>query len=181
MSKFDKDQFGFEEKKDKKKNKEHKNKCDYDILTLQDIRAEREKLERKWNEVKIPCSHTNSNGKLKVDFISNNRVRCKKCGEEFSFDVVSKKDYERAIETIGNMVNQIKAMSDNPEKEKSIMVQLGKLLYNLNEMPTLYERVVNKYGKNDKKKKKHNRNDDFGSFGINSVEFIPSNGKRNKY
>ena len=179
MSKFDKEQFGFEEtKKDKKKNKENKN--NYDILTLQDIRAEREKLERKWNEVKIPCSHTNSNGKLKVDFISNNRVRCKKCGEEFSFDVVSKKEYEKAIEIIGNMVNQIKAMSDNPDKEKSIMVQLGKLLYNLNEMPTLYERVVNKYGKHDKKKKKHH-NDGFGSYGINNVEFIPTNGKRNKY
>ena len=144
---------------------------------------EKEKLDRKLNKVKIPCSHTNSNGKLKVEFINgSSRVRCKKCGAEFSFDIISKKELEKSVENVLNAINQIKAMSDNPDKEKSLIVQLGNMAYNLGEFITLYDRTVSRYGKGEHKKKNKNKhNNDFGSFGINNLEFIPSNGKRNKY
>ena len=172
-----KNEFKFEEtKKDKKKHKENNS----GMMTLHDIMEQKELLNRELNKVKIPCSHTNSEGKLKVDFLSNTRVRCKKCGEEFDFAIVPKKELEKSIETVINVVNQIKAMSDNPNKERPVIVQLGNLAFNLGELSTLYDRTVSKYGKNDNRKKKKNKhNNEFGSYGINSIDFIPN--KRNKY
>ena len=140
--------------------------------TMSDLMEEKKKLEKKLGKVMIPCSHTNSNGKLKVDFLNNRKVRCKKCGCEFSFEQVEADDARNAIRTVHDMINQIKAMSDDPEKESAVIEQLGNLDYNLKEMSDLYAKTVTNNARGGKKKKKNKDNNAFGNYGTSSIKFI---------
>lgn len=142
-----------------------------DFQTMSDLMEEKKKLEKKLSKVMIPCSHTNSNGKLKVDFIGRTRCRCKKCGAEFDFEQVSQDEAKEAIATLHNMINQIKALSDDPEKEFSVIKELGSIDYNLKEVCDLYEKTIANNTRGGKKKKKQNDNV-FGSYGSGSLKFI---------
>lgn len=140
--------------------------------TMSDLMEEKKKLEKKLGKVMIPCSHTNSNGKLKVDFLGRDLCRCKKCGCEFSFEQIDNDELKSAIRTLHNAINQIKAMSDDPEKESSVIEQLGNLDYNLKEMKELYNKTINDNVRGGKKKKKNRDNNAFGSYGTSNIKFI---------
>ena len=137
------------------------------------ILEEQRILEKKLRKLKIPCSHTNNKGKLKVDFINGTLAECKKCGAKFDFGQIELKDLDKAIMVVHNAVNQIKAFSNDPESERGIIIQLGEIDYNLSELRELYKRAVNSYSKNNNKKK--NKSDDgFGSYGISNIGFASS-------
>ena len=156
-----------------------KNK-DTSFETMRDLQEEQKKLQKKMGKIMIPCSHTKDNGKLKVDFLGDTKVRCKRCGAIFDFRVIKKEELKSAIETIHNALNQVKALSSDPEREQGIIRELGSIDYNLKEFVELYERTQDIYGKGNGKKKKNKGgyNDDFGSFGANNIDFI---GGKNKY
>lgn len=158
-------------KKDKKENS--------GFQTMKDIQEEQKRLEKKLRKVKIPCSHSNSNGKIKVEFIKGTLAKCKKCGTKFDFEAIPFEELERAQMIMHNAVNQIKAFSDDPEKERAIIDTLGNFDYNSYEVVELYKRTINAFGKN-KHKNKHKNEDEFGAYGINSaINF--SGGKKKDY
>lgn len=143
------------------------------LTSIKDLRSEQEELKRKLKKIQVGCSHTNEKGNLKVSIIRNNTVRCKKCECVFNFGVVPEDEAENAIETVHNMINQIKAMTNNPVKEASVIKQLGSIDFNLSEVLELYKRTIDQYSKGKNKKKKHGgKKDSFGSYGMNSVSFF---------
>lgn len=154
------------------------NKKKSDFTPMSDLMEEKKKLEKKISRAAIPCSHTNDKGKVKVEFLGKgNLVRCKKCGAKFDFSSIQMDDLEEAARILHNAINQIKALSDDPEREQSVIRSLGEMDYNLKEMVDLYRKSVNNYGKGQKKNK--NRDNDFGSYGMGSISFI--GGKKNRY
>jgi len=154
-----------------------KDKKTSEFQSMRDLQEEQKKIEKKLRKVKIPCSHSNSNGKIKVDFINNSTLaKCKKCGTKFDFKTIPFEELEHAQMVMHNAVNQIKAFSDDPEKERSVIVTLGDFDYNSFEIVELYKRTINAFGKNKKNnKKKHD--DDFGAYGIGSAISL-SGGKK---
>lgn len=160
-------------KKDKEK--------DFSFASMRDLIEEEKKIKRKMSKVKIPCSHTNEKGKIKVDFIKGTFARCKKCGCEFDFRTINADDLDEAVQTVHNAINQIKALSNDPEKEASLIRELGTIDFNLAEMSDLYKRTIDKYGKGNKDKKKNkNKDSSFGSYGANNINFIDGK-RRNRY
>ena len=153
-------------------------KKDAEILTMRNLVEKRKELDRELDKLKIPCSHTKeSNGRLKVEFINERYVRCEKCGCEFDFTRIETDELKNAVNIIHNAINQIKVMSDAPEREKKVLRELGTMDYNLSELLDLYKRTINTFGKGKKKKK--SKDSSFGSYGAASIDFI--NGRRNKY
>lgn len=158
-------------------------KKDSRFESLRDIYEEETRLRRKREKLKIPCSHTNDKGKIKVDFIKGTVARCRKCGAQFDFSQIPMDDLYEAIDVVHNALNQIKALSNDPEKESKLISDLGSIDYNLSEMAELYKRTIEKNGKGGKNKKKHSDNS-FGSYGANSLDFIggrSGNGCKRKY
>lgn len=154
-------------------------KKDTNFTSMRDLMEEKKKLEKKMNKVKIPCSHTNDKGKIKVEFLKGTLARCKKCDCVFDFGRIEFDDLDNAVETIHNAINQIKALSNDPEKESNVIRELGSMDYNLAEMSELYKRTITKYGKGGKNKNKNKENNSFGSYGAGNINFI--NGKKNRY
>jgi hypothetical protein len=150
---------------------------DSNFASMKDLMEEEKKLKRKMSKLKIPCSHTNDKGKIKVDFIKGTLARCKKCDCVFDFERIDIDDLDAAVQTIHNAINQIKALSNDPDKEATLIRELGTIDFNLTEMADLYKRTITKYGKDGGKKKKHNDNNSFGSYGASNISFIDS-GKR---
>lgn len=147
--------------------------------TMRDLQEERKKLEKKMAKVKIPCSHTNSNGKIKVEFRKGTIAECKKCGCVFDFERISDEDLNDAVEVIHNAINQIKALSNDPEKEMKIIETLGQIDYSLSELAELYTRTVSKYGKGGKKNKNKNKNNDsIGSYGVGNLDLLGGKNRR---
>lgn len=156
---------------DKKKNN--------NFASMSDILEEKKKLDKKLAKVAIPCSHTNDKGKLKIEFLDNGLARCKKCGSVFSFETISHDSLDKAVRTVHNAINQIKALTEDPDREQGVINSLGQLDYNLKETAELYKKTVSNYGKGGKKKNKK-QYDSFGSYGAGSIEFIGGK-KKNKY
>ena len=157
--------------------KENNKKKSSDFVEMRDLREEQKKLDKKKKKVAIPCSHTNAKGKLKLNFLGKgNLVQCEKCETVFDFSTISHDDLKDAIRIVHNAINQVKVMTDDPEKEYAVISNLGQLDYNLKELEELYRRATNKYGKGEKKKK---NKDDFGQYGINALSF--TGGKNKKY
>lgn len=150
-----------------------------EFQSMRDLQEEQKKIEKKLRKVKIPCSHTNSNGKLKVEFIKGSLARCKKCGTKFDFEFIPFEELERAQMILHNAVNQIKAFSDDPEREQAVINTLGDVDYNLFEIVELYKRTINAFGKHKNKKKKND--DEFGAYGISSAINLSSGKKKGGY
>lgn len=158
-------------------NKDKKKKSDI-FTNITNLEKAQKELDKEKAKIAIPCSHTNDKGKIKVEFLKGNLARCKKCGAKFDFGIISEDELDRAVRTIHNAINQIKAMSDDPEREEKVIRSLGELDFNLKETKTLYLKTIAEFGKG--KKKKNKNNDQFGSYGAGAVEFI-GGGKKRKY
>lgn len=155
--------------------KKHKN--DY-FSAMRDLREEEKKIKKKLKQITIPCPHTNHKGKLSGEFIKGDLFQCKRCGQKFSFTQISSDTLSDAIRVCQNAINQIKAFSDNPQEEESLIRSLGELSYNLGEVGDLYNRVCS--GPKEKKKNKHRNNDDNGFGGYGSIGFIGDKKKKKK-
>lgn len=152
-----------------------------DFTPMSDLMEEKKKLEKKMGKISIPCSHTNDNGKVKFDFLGKgNLVRCKKCGCTFDFGTIDPDDLHKAVLTVHNAINQVKSMTDDPNREAGVINTLGNLDYNMKEMEELYRKTVFNYHKGGKKKK-NRKNNDFGQYGYNNIDFIGTKPKKNKY
>ena len=153
-----------------------KNNNKSDFQSMEDLQNEMKKLQKKMAKQSIGCSHTNDNGKLKVDFLHGTSCKCKKCKIEFDFEQIEEEEIKEAAKVIHNAINQIKALSDDPVKEKSVIIELGTIDYNLKELVELYIKTINqktKGGKKNKKKNKGNNNQNvFGNYGTSNIKFI---------
>ena len=143
-------------------------------FNVQDLIEEQKELAKKIEKAKIPCSHTNANGKIKVRFLDGGtKVQCKKCHEIFDFGTISLDELKRAVNIVVNAGNQIKALSDSPDEERKYIKAIGETIYNVKNIVDVYESVTGKMGKNNKKNKKKNRDyDAFGQYGAGSIRFI---------
>lgn len=142
---------------------------------IDDLKEAQKAIAKKIEKAKIPCSHTNENGKIKIRFLNegNTKVQCKRCGSIFDFRTISMEDLRDAIGVIHNAINQIKALSDKPVEEKKLIKLLGEMDYNLINVEEIYENCTRSYNKHgNKKKKKKNNYDSFGQFGASSVRYI---------
>lgn len=149
--------------------KKHNNEEQFtDVSSLY---AEQKKIQRKIEQAKIPCSHTNNKGKLKVKFMDGNLVKCSRCGTVFSFDPISMKELKGAVQTVHNAINQCKALSNDPQGEKDLIKTLGNIDFNLTELLSLYERISTNGDKKKKKNKKKDKGEHFGESGMNAILF----------
>lgn len=153
---------------------EKKNKGFECIDSIEDLKEAQKAISKKIEKAKIPCSHTNENGKIKIKFLDDStRVQCKKCGAMFDFKTVDMDTLNDAIRIVHNAINQVKVLSDNPSEDKKVIRLLGELDYNLGNLSELYEATTKSFNKNKNKKKKKNRDyDSFGQFGAGSVRYI---------
>lgn len=149
----------------------NKHNNDEHLTDVSSLYAEQKKIARKIEQAKIPCSHTNAKGKLKVKFQDNNLVKCTRCGTVFSFEPVSMKELKQAVQTVHNVINQCKALSNDPQAEKDLIKTLGNMDFNLTELLSLYERISTNGDKKKKKDKKKNKGDHFGESGMNAILF----------
>lgn len=155
-----------------------KNKKSYSKEGLASLAEKRKKIDREMKRVSIPCSHQNAKGKLKVEAINNGTVvECKLCKSVFDIAKIDARELNNAVKIVHNAINQIKTLTDDPEREEEIIETLGNLDYSLGEIPELYERMYGKVGK--KKKKDHNRDDSFGYYGIQGMTMNGRNRNRN--
>ena len=159
-----------------KKKNDHINNYSEQIKSL---REERERIERELKAVSVKCSHTNSEGKLTINFVDNEKVRCKKCGCEFRFNTISTEKLDNAIDTLHDVINQIKSFSDDPVREKKVIKSLGDIDFNLDEIRELYCRTTKEFSKNGHKHKKKKKDESIGSYGMNSISFINGRKKYN--
>ena len=141
---------------------------------------EQRELEKKIAKMKIPCSHTSNKGKVKVDFEANGLGKCKICGTKFRFDIIDLNDLDKAIMIVHNAINQVKVFSDDPNRERKVIIKLGELDYNLSELRELYKRASKDLG-NGKKKKNKSHDDQFGSYGTGNIGFVGGGKKKGKY
>lgn len=153
--------------------KSKKNFCDFGD-SIQDLKEAQKAITKKIEKAKIPCSHTNENGKLKVRFLDegSTRVQCKRCGEIFDFKAYSMDTVNQSVRVLRDVINQIKALSDDPVKEKKLIRICGELIYNLETIPEAYEGIIKNFNKGGKKKKKNRDYESFGQFGSGSVRYL---------
>lgn len=141
---------------------------------IQDLKEAQKAITKKIEKAKIPCSHTNENGKLKVKFLDEGttKVQCKRCGAIFDFRTIDMGDLRQAIAIVHNALNQVKALSDNPSEERKFIKLLGETDYNVSTLEEIYEATIRAYNKGGKKKKKNRDRDSFGSYGSSSIKFM---------
>lgn len=142
---------------------------------LEGLAEAKKQIKEEQKKLVVECAHQNANGKLKL-YPVNDRgdFKCKYCEAVFNMNPKKKEELEKAVNTIHDAIQQIRCFSDVEEDAKTIKV-LGEVDFNLSTSIELYERIVNAFSKNGKKKKKnHNNhnNDSFGSYGSNSLSFI---------
>ena len=145
------------------------------IDDIEDLKEAQKAISKKIEKAKIPCSHSNDNGKIKIRFLDEGttRVQCKRCGEIFDFRTVDGETLRNAVTVVHNAINQIKALSDNPREEKKLINTLGEMDYNLKNLIEIYDATTKSFNKgNGKKKKKNHDYDSFGQFGAGSVRYI---------
>lgn len=125
--------------------------------------------------LRVPCSHTKKNGKLKCHFIPGGKddtlVECERCGARFNMAAIRRESLEGAITVLHNAINQIKVFANNPdadEDERRVIIRLGKIDRDLKEILKVYGRTVLENGKDGKKKKKKS-GDNFGGSGIDGL------------
>jgi hypothetical protein len=144
------------------------------------IKQEEAALNKKKRKILIKCAHQGEkSGKIKVEFIDNERglVKCKRCGAEFSLKRIDERDLAVALRTINDAIQQIRCMADI-DSDNNLIKTLGQIGYNVQEIKSLYYRVHDLYGNDNKKKKKKDRDyDSIGFFGNQS--FLKSY-KKNK-
>lgn len=149
-----------------------KNKSDFRSM-MAELRDQKAKIEKKLKMIEVPCSHTKNGGKISGEFMGkgSHDFKCHRCGAEFNFDIIDRNELEDAIRVCYNAINQIKAFSDNPDKDAKVIENLGETAYNLREIPTLYKRVVgdDKGGKKKKHKKNHNTHSNSGYGGVSFI------------
>lgn len=148
---------------------------------IEELKKIQMEAQRELRKVAAECSHQKDSGKLTLNAIDNKgNYKCKVCGAKFSMDVVDIHELEVATSMINDAIQQIRCFSD-PDTDSVVIKRLGEMAFNLTELSTLYERMVeaNMRGNNKKKKNKNksNNNDDWGSWG-GSVSFIGQSKKK---
>ena len=147
---------------------------------IEDLKRIQRDAQRELRMVAAQCSHQKDSGKLTLVPLDNKgNYKCKVCEARFSMNVVSTDELEIAVSLINDAIQQIRCYSD-PDTDNIVISRLGEMAFNLTELSTLYERMVelNMRGHNKKKKKnKSNNNDEWGSWG-GSVSFIGQSKKK---
>lgn len=147
------------------------------LSKLDEIEQLLRKAERERRKVAAECSHQSEKGKLKLNALHNGEFQCKLCKERFSMDIIDRTQIEKSVDILNNAIQQIRCFSDPTENEQVIR-RLGEMAFNLKEVSSLYERIVESStrGNKHKNKNKHKNEDDFGSWG-GGISFI-GGGKR---
>lgn len=137
------------------------------------IEAKRKELERQEKQLVVSCNHKNQKGKLKIEHVygTDGLFRCKKCGQEFSMDRIDIKKGLNAAEVLNDMIQQIRCLSGDSNKDRETNKQLGELAYNIGEVIDLYDKTIKAVGTKKKKKKEKDNNDSYGSYGWGGVSF----------
>ena len=106
-----------------------------------------------------------------MDFIDPERgtVRCRKCGAVFNMNPISNEKLKDSITVVNDAIQQIRALADI-EDDEGLIRTLGQIGFNVQEITSLYERIIDFYGKGKKKKNKHKQggNEPIGFFGSKS-------------
>jgi len=137
------------------------------IAAIEKAEAEVKKERKK---IVVQCSHQNSKGKMKIYHIGNSNFKCKYCGEVFSMKPVSMGELKSAVETLHNVIQQMRAFSD-PESDMRFIEHLGEMDFNIEELPAVYDRINSLMSK---KKKNKNNNDEIGFSGMRGISFLDS-------
>lgn len=77
-----------------------------------------------------------------------------------------------------NVINQCKALTNDPNENRDVIKSLGEFDYNLDGIKELYLRAINDEGGKKKKKNKNKNHDSFGSFGGREIDFLGSRKRR---
>lgn len=128
----------------------------------------------------VKCDHQ-KNGKLRLIPRGNGEFGCELCGEEFSMTPMKANVIEEAAEILHDAIQQIRVHAKEGEEE--IVTVLGKLDFNIREVPELYRRSLdeNIRGKGKKNKNKNRNRDGFGNFDRpGQVSFLGGGGNGNK-
>lgn len=159
--------------------KKNKNEYKAEGNYLTDLYKEKERIEKEIRRAAIKCSHTNSEGKLKVTFPNGDSIAvCKKCKTRFDFGKVRREQLDTAIKIMHNVINQCKALTNDPNENRDVIKSLGEFDYNLDGIKELYLRAINDEGGKKKKKNKNKNHDSFGSFGGREIDFLGSRKRR---
>ena len=134
---------------------------------LSEVEEAERNYKRKKKELAASCDHKKKSGKLALDQVDADIYRCKKCKQEFSLRKISRKEATKSAEVINDMIQQIKAFSNDDGDEK-ILKELGTVSCSLETILDLYNKCLKSIAKKDKKKNK----DSFGNYGFQGMSFI---------
>jgi maltooligosyltrehalose synthase len=145
---------------------------------LNKIEQIQREIQKEKKKVVVECSHQNEKGKLKIHPVNDSgEYECKYCKARFNMNKLSEKEINGAVKMLHDAIQQIRCYSDMNQDDKLIRL-LGELDFNLQETSELYDRVVNVFGREQGQKKKKHREDDFGTYGSQSLSFIGGGSKR---
>jgi len=157
-------------KKDKNKNKgkEYNSAEIMDFIRsknwdIEDVQTVLEEIEM---SKKISCSHTNSEGKVKIKPIGDSGYlyKCTKCGTVIDLRPIDEQTAKKAMETVINMINQVKLFTADPHADQRPIKELGRCIQNISRAKKVYESIApGKKLKKNKKKNKHKGYNNGGS------------------
>lgn len=140
------------------------------------------KLHMEKQKIAVECSHQvykkgKNEWRLKLDFLDDRgTAECKICHVKFNIHPISQNEVLDAVETLHNVVQQVRAFS-NPDKDAKTIRDLGLLDYNNQRLPEIYRRTLDTYS-NRKKQKNNNKNNGggWGSYGTQNLSFMGGGG-----
>lgn len=125
----------------------------------------------------IGCSHTNSDGKPKLEPIDDEGYvyKCKKCGEIIDLHPIKLDDAKEAVETVANMVNQVKLFTSDANSDDKSIREMGRAAKTAARVFKVYETIApgkkfKKKNKNKNKKHHNNGSDLVGGFGLYNLD-----------
>lgn len=171
--------------KDKEKSRDREKGFDKD-KDREEIYQIRKVLREKEKRIVSKCNHRKNGGtgKLAIRPMSNGLFECKRCGEEFSMEIVKRKEVDIALKVIHDMINQTRCLTDNEKhRDSRISENLGILNFDVKEAAELYDRIVRKKGEGenrDRDRDRDGKNDGFGLYSQLSLSNRAGDGKKDK-
>ena len=90
----------------------------------------RESYRKIQRSIQIGCTHQVRN-KLNVEFVSDDKVRCKICGKEFDVHAMSVSELKEAVCKVQDAINQIILFSDTRNCDDAFIHKLSEIDYDL--------------------------------------------------
>lgn len=139
------------------KNKGNKKMKDLFKSEMKEIQQEEQRLHKKRRALAAACQHRDGK-EIAVDYLKKGKVVCRLCGSRFTLETYKVEDIKNAAYIIKSALQQVRILAD-PEDDARRITELGRLSADVESVSEIYQRHLERYGKNQNHKNKEKRKD----------------------